>query len=63
MPKTLYFVDSIYSSVEGNHSLVNLLTTDASDSEGHVSVTVPRGQLRMNNHFGTIKGKPPTKYP
>lgn len=55
MPKTLYFVDSIYSSVEGNHSLVNLLTTDASDSEGHVSVTVPRGQLRMNNHFGTIK--------
>ena len=55
MPKALYFVDSIYSSVEGDLSVVNLLTTDASDNEGHVSVTVPRGQLRMGNHPGTIK--------
>lgn len=55
MPKALYFVDSIYSPVGGESSLVNLLTTDAADNEGTVSVMVPQGQLRMDNHPGTIK--------
>lgn len=52
MPKNLYFVDSIYSPLEENISIVNLLSTEGEQS---VMLNLVNDQLTMYNHKGAIR--------
>ena len=53
MPKSLFFVDSIFTPIESQNSIVTLLSTEE-DGEAIVLNLGPE-QLQMSNHQGTIR--------
>ena len=52
MPRNLFFIDSIYTPLEENLSIVNLLSTEGEHS---VVLRLDNEQLKMHNHRGTIR--------
>lgn len=53
MPKDLYFVESIYTPVEGNDTVVTLLSTE--NEEVAIIRSFTTEQLQMYNHRGSIR--------
>mgnify|MGYP002856565960 FL=1 len=53
MPKDLYFVESIYSPIEGNDTAVTLLSTE--NEEAAITRSFSLQQLQMHNHRGSIR--------
>ena len=52
MPRNLYFVDSIFSSIEENVAIVSLLSTEGEQS---LVLRLENERLKMRNHRGSIR--------
>ena len=53
IPKDLFFVESIYSPIEGNGAVVTLLSTE--NEEEVITRSFMPEQLQMKNHRGSIR--------
>ncbi len=54
-PRSLYFVDSIFKPLEGNASIVSLLSTENEAEQSTRVLSLNSEQLNMTNHSGTIR--------
>ena len=55
MNRNLFFVDSIFTPIEGENSIVSLLSAEEEGNEAALVLTLNSEQLRMYNHPGTIR--------
>ena len=55
MNRNLFFVDSIFTPIEGENSVVSLLSAEEEGNEAALVLTLNSDQLRMYNHPGTIR--------
>ena len=55
MNRNLFFVDSIYTPIEGENSVVSLLSTEEEGNGEALVLTLNSDQLKMYNHPGTIR--------